>query len=238
MKYPPYKATNGDQDTENTTQLRSSHSYIASEAREPLSHLGHRSIHATKAIHDSAPAKFDTLQRAARIAIEKDVGENCCWTLARAIKAFESETGSHLRSHAELCNAFNVWWNQAKPLLPPETDFHECQDDFINCYRKVISPLGQNVIESAKGAKPSEADLLLYGPKKSKLVALCRELQRIAGEASFFLGVRHAAEAMGTKDLYTARNALSSLVNAGVLVMERKGQLAGRKATRYRFTQL
>lgn len=177
------------------------------------------------------------MQQAARIALERDSGENCCWTLARAVKAFEKQTGKELGSHEELCGAFAVWWGIAKEVLAPDIDFHECQEDFLHCYQKVISPLDQNALEAAKGAVPREADIKLHGPKTAKLVALCRELQRLSSNSEFFLGVRAAAEAMGTQDLYTARNALSALVSAGVLVMEQKGQLAGRKATRYRFIE-
>lgn len=236
MKYPALKRINGSERPENVTQLHSHRATQLTHATQPFSHSGHRSTDATYAIHDSAPARFDTLQRAARVAIETDMGENCCWTFARAVKAFEKET-KPLGTHAELCVAFNSWWLAAKELLPPDADYHEYRDDFLNCYQKVISPLGENALEAAKLAEPTKADLALHGPKKAKLVALCRALQRLSGKAPFFLGVRHAAEAMGTQNLYTARNALNALAAAGVLVMEQKGQLSGRKATRYRFIE-
>lgn len=224
------------QETENITQL---HSHSCHAATDPHSHTSHRSIHATEATHDSAfPASVLTLEDAARLAISKDLGENCCWTYARAVKAFEKHTKRPLSSYEAVRSAFSVWWAAAKNRLPPGADFEEYQDDFIQCYQKALTPLGENSVENALLIPPRKEDELFFGPKKSKLIALCRELQRLSGRSPFFLSVRHAARAMGTKDLYTARNALSALIHSSVLQIEERGQLAGRKATRYRFHRL
>ncbi|MCH8807867.1 MAG: hypothetical protein IH986_17515 [Planctomycetes bacterium] len=73
-------------------------------------------------------------------------------------------------------------------------------------------------------------------PALRLLVALCRELQRAAGDAPFYLSCRTAERLLGVNHM-KAWKWLAGLTNDGVLREVEKGGQAGtaRRATRYRY---
>jgi len=183
-----------------------------------------------------------TLQKAAEMALADNSPGDVVFRFARAVKAFELNTDKRLPKN-ELPAAFEIWWIKAKPTLPPDTDREECLLLFLDAYDKAKTPLGSNAIENAvksvdTSAPPPEAERYA-SPRMKRLVHLCHALQRIAGDASFFLSVRDAARAIGlsAKSLFMVSAFLHGLERDEVLKPVKRGKAGGQKATRYRYVR-
>jgi hypothetical protein len=192
----------------------------------------------TKDTEDVPPlaASVKTLQEAVQLSLKDGLNKDCLFTYARALKAFEVTTDRRLPP-AELQSAFALWWNTAKPTLPPDADFDEWCFIFKDTFAKTHAPLGSNSLEEAirrADANPMPPQAARYtSPKIRHLVAVCYHLQLLQGNSPFFLGVRDAARIVGTKNLYQASAMLSGLVRDGVLIEADKG--TRKRATRFRF---
>jgi hypothetical protein len=66
------------------------------------------------------------------------------------------------------------------------------------------------------------------------LVALCRELQRLAGDNPFFLGCRDAGRLLGVS-FQRAAKWIRRLSRDGIIIRVSKGTQASGKASEYRF---
>jgi hypothetical protein len=179
-----------------------------------------------------------TLLGAAQISLKGGFTSNSIFTLCRALKAFEATNG-HTLTKAEQDSAFSLWWNTAKPLLPRDAEFDEYRFEFERTFEKTRTPLGANplfqAIEQAD-SRPLPPEAARYGsPKIKRLVAVCFQLQRLAGNAPFFIGARGAAIVLGTKKPETGLTTLDGLVRDGILTVVRKGESGGKLATRYRY---
>ena len=202
-----------------------------------------RDIDDTHDTHEVPPlaARVWTLQEAARIALEWQGGGDVVFNFARAVKAFEVTKGSPLPK-GELPGAFSVWWSAAKAIngvLPAGADFEEYLFQFLDSFDRAKTPLGANVIEAAKlsmdkSGPPPEASRYT-SPKIVRLVHLCHELQRIAGDAPFFLSVRSAARIIDCPRYETVLAFLNGLERDGILTLVSKGTLDCRRASRFRF---
>jgi len=194
----------------------------------------------TQATDDVPPlaACVRTLPEAVQVSLKDGVSEQCLFTFARALKAFEFTTRTKLLP-ADLGCAFASWWNAARPLLPGDPDFDEWRFDFENAYSHARSPLGANHLEEAirrADSEPTPSRASRYTSSNIKrLVAACYHLQVLAGDGVFFLSVRDAARILGTKQLMKASAVLAGLVRDGVLTEISKGTPGGRKATRFQF---
>jgi len=207
---------------------------------ELQSYSGIRESQETQETHDSARgATVLSLHQAAQYAIELDLSENCLWTFARAVRLFEINTKTRLPAN-ELENAFNYWWNLAKDHFP-DGERDEFLFQFEDCCAKAKYPLGCNVlaqaIEQAKH-RPAPKEANDFTSAKIKLlIGVCYQLQKGAGENAFFLGVRDAAKLMQCKT-QTAVAFMNGLVTKGILALEQKGTMAGRRASRFRYVAL
>jgi hypothetical protein len=179
-------------------------------------------------------ACVNTLPEAVALSLKDGLTENCLFTFARALKAFEITIGTRLQP-TERENAFTLWWHTAKP---PHADFDECRFDFLNCFAKAKVPLGANplqpAIRLADSKSPPEAGRY-RSPKVRRLIAVCSHLQVLAGENPFFLSVRSVAHIIGTKNLRHASAILGGLVQDRILIEVTKGTPGGQRATRFRF---
>jgi hypothetical protein len=184
--------------------------------------------------------RVTTFQEAAQLSLKDAWNENCLFVFARLLKAFEVTTGNKLKP-ADLASAFSLWWNTAKASswLPADADFDEYRFDFEDKFGKIKTPHGANPLaEAIRRADtqplPPQADRYT-SPKIKRLVAVCFQLQILAGDNLFFLGVRDAARILGTKNLHRANAMLAGLVQDGILTEVEKGIPGGKLATRFRF---
>jgi hypothetical protein len=192
--------------------------------------------------HDKPPiaTRITTVQEAVQLSLKDGWNENCLFVFARLLKAFEITTGSKLKS-ADLASAFSLWWNTAKSSswLPADADFDEYRFDFEDKFGKVKTPHGANPLEEAirrVDIEPLPSQSNRYpSPKLKRLVAVCYQLQILAGDSPFFLGVRPAAKIVGIKSNFKASAMLNGLVQDGVLRVIEKGKRMEKKATRFRF---
>lgn len=181
-----------------------------------------------------------SLQEAVRVALDMGVGENCLFNFARALKALEVTTNFNLPPDQRE-QAFVLWWQTAKPLLPADADSDEYRFLFYDAVTQAKTPLGANPLNEAitrADASPLPAEAARYTSAKLKrLVAVCSHLQVLQGDSPFFLGLRDAASILGTKSLPQARAMLAGLARDGLLTVISKGTPGGRRATRFRFNR-
>ena len=156
--------------------------------------------------------------------------------LARALKAVP-----HL-AHAGfpvLRPIVESWHRLALPVIGTK-DFLETWADFVRGWEKVKHPAGQGPVEEAfrraAARKPPRKAVELYGEKARivKLAALCRELQRAAGDADFYLDCRTAGRLLGVSHV-SAADWLAVLVADGVLELREQGSRQRRRASSYRY---
>ena len=87
----------------------------------------------------------------------------------------------------------------------------------------------------AAETRESPAEAARYEqPELKKLVAICRELQRISGTSPFFLSCRTAGQLLGVNHS-TANRWLYLLAKGGVIVETSKGERSTRRASQYRY---
>jgi hypothetical protein len=118
----------------------------------------------------------------------------------------------------------------------PPVSFDRVWVAFRRRFRKVESPAGEGPIDQiAKRALtaplPPEAERF-SDPTFRSMVALCHELQRIAGNEPFRLTCRAAGATLGISHTH-AHEILDELVDRGVLQVVEKGR--PNRATRYRY---
>ena len=183
-------------------------------------------------------SRVATLPQAVKLSLEGGLKSNSLFIFCRALKAFEITTGVTLPSK-ELDNAFAGWWSEAHPLMPDGSDFDECRYEFQRTFQKTRTPLGSNPLEEAirmADDNPFPVQAERYQSAKIKrLIAVCAQLQSIAGDAAFFLGVRDAAAILGTKKGETGAIFMQGLVSDNILTLIQKGTPGGSRASRYRF---
>jgi len=223
------------------------HALQDTQATEPYSHTAIqpsslRAIHAHHAIEDSAPRRcvntfpaaasmaWDFIERKGEGAKQDDV-----FFFARAIKSVEIATDIRLPVH-EFSKAFSLFWNEGlrRGKLDGE-DFDEWLECLEPAYHRAKYHLFANVLENAICAARPLPENPTHSQRIERLLWVCRELAEENGDGSFFIGYRDAGRVIGTKNLYTARNAFLALCSRGVIRLESKGTNAGRKASRYRF---
>lgn len=157
------------------------------------------------------------------------------FTLARAVKNLESQAA--IFTPAQLRNIFNLWHDRAGVFLRPEQTRDDYFVEFMNAYASAKKPLGDNAINEAwklaqEKPLPPEADIF-EDAKKRRLVALCRELQDIAGKEPFYLSARTVQRLLQLDSHATAARWLRSLCVLQILTEIEKG--SGVRASRYRF---
>jgi len=131
-------------------------------------------------------------------------------------------------------------WHERALLVIGTKEFSETYADFILAWAKVKYPAGNGKIEAVfdlaqKSQSPQKAvQLYDYEESLRLLASLCRELQRQAGDADFFLDCRTAGRLLGVPH-NTAWRWLTILCVDGLLRAGEKGSQAKHKANRYRY---
>ncbi|MDY7108772.1 MAG: bifunctional DNA primase/polymerase [Planctomycetota bacterium] len=156
--------------------------------------------------------------------------------LARALKAIPELAESEPKA---LRATVRKWYELARPALSGEHGWDDVWADFIYAWPRVKWPKGHGpmsqILALVDEAELPAAAMQYDAPETRRLVAVCRELQRAAGDGPFYLSVRKAAEILG-RDLMTAHRRLNLLENDGILDAAEKGSPKTGKATRWRYT--
>lgn len=185
-----------------------------------------------------SPPLCRTIQDAVQLALPNKTHQNNdrLFTLARAVKSLEIQSGNF--TPAQLREVFNQWFKLAAEFLRPEQTREDYMIQFLNAYASAKVPLGEGVIAQAwKSAQenplPPEAVGNFEDGEKRLVVALCRELQIIAGQEPFYLSARTVQQLLKQDGHATAARWLRSLCVLQILTEIEKG--SGIKASRYRF---
>ena len=179
-----------------------------------------------------------TVEQAIVASLPNGPGErnNLEFVLARALKAVPNIADADPQ---ELKLYVKRWHALAVPTMGTKP-FDETWFDFLYGWKKVKFPLGEEpmaqILKRAKDSVYPKAAERYELPALRLLVALCRELQRAAGDAPFYLSCRTAERLLGVNHM-KAWKWLAGLTNDGVLREVEKGGQAGtaRRATRYRY---
>jgi len=156
----------------------------------------------------------------------------CIFEFARALKAIPRLADAPA---SECLPYVKAWHKAALPFIATKP-FEETWSDFIYAWRKVIfarskEPLAKAMARADK-RHPPPVPAHYEDRNTIRLVALCRELQELAGDLSFFLSCRSAGALLGI-DHTTASKRLKMLVTDGVLEVVTAGTHC--KAVRYRY---
>jgi hypothetical protein len=141
-------------------------------------------------------------------------------------------------TESALAHYIAAWHEQALPIIGTK-EFATSEVDLFNAWRNVRTPLiGENsgrVRErSLDGTDPNWFENWTFSRFGKRLMRVCLILQQDAGEASFFLSARKAAEFIAISDQNAAHKLLNDLVRDGKLQLVKKGELKGRMASEWR----
>lgn len=141
----------------------------------------------------------------------------------------------------QLRDIIKLWHDKALPNIRTK-EFEETWIDFLKAWPRIKYAKGEEpmakIFERAVQLEPPKIAVKMY-PEHGKLkvlVALCRELQRAAGDSPFYLSVRTAGRLLNVTPM-TANRWLFLLLSDGVLKLVSKGGAADtvRLASRYRY---
>jgi hypothetical protein len=179
-----------------------------------------------------------TIDEAVQLALPGKAHQNNdrLFTLARAVKTLENQSGKF--TPAQLRDVFSRWYKLAAGLLRSEQTRDEYMTQFLNAYASAKIPLGDGIIRLAwKQAQekllPPEAVENFEDQNMRLVVALCRELQIIAGKEPFYLSARTVQQLLKQDGHATAARWLRSFCVLQILTETEKG--SGVRASRYRF---
>ncbi|MCW5769164.1 MAG: bifunctional DNA primase/polymerase [Phycisphaeraceae bacterium] len=156
--------------------------------------------------------------------------------LARSLKAIEglaAVSGPRVRL---LRPIVKEWHRRAQSQILTK-DLATTWGDFCHAWERVRFAVGADILGAAI-ADAESADpptwAAEYSPACQLLASICRELQRRAGGAPFFLSAATAGRAVGV-DKGTANRWLTAFMGDGAIVLVSKGSAQSGRASRYRY---
>lgn len=179
-----------------------------------------------------------SVEEAISATLPTDVGQRnrCIFEFARTLKAIPALSDA---APADLRELVQRWHAQALPVIGTKP-FEETWIDFLRGWTRVIYPKGtepmaQIFADALKREIPRVAQQYEQ-PDLRILVALCRELQRAAGDGPFYLSCRTAARLLGVSAMTISRWLFLLDVDGILKVAQKGGQPdTPRKATRFRY---
>lgn len=210
----PFAVGLAQRDTERTERLREQSNRETEAIRS-----GGNEREIEKAIASTLPTRFAQRNR-------------LVFELARTLKAIPALGDANAR--AVRCYV-EQWHALALPFIRTKP-FDDTWADFLYAWPRVKYPKGTEpmaqILERADTAEPPAAAMKYDSPETRRLVALCRELQRAAGDSPFFLSCRMAGELLGIDHMMAWRR-LFLLEADGLIQTVKPGTKT--KATRYRY---
>lgn len=158
-------------------------------------------------------------------------------TLARGVKALEAQAGK-LFTPDQHRDIHKQWLTLSAQFLRPGQTHEEYFMEYLNAYKLAKYPLGSMAVAKAleaakKNPLPPSALCWTANPELRLLVAICRELQDIAGEEPFYLSARTVQHLFKHPTHSTGAKWLRSLCVMQILEEVQKG--TGMRATRYHY---
>ncbi len=192
---------------------------------------------------EGEPGGFD-VGKVVEPAIPAKAHENNArlFTLARSVLAVEKGLGRKF-SYEELRTAFAEWYRRvaSKGLLREGQSRDEYWMEFMRGLENAKYPLGEGTLpaawEAAQRGPPPKIAEQFEDPAVRRLVALCRELQRAAGDKPFYLSCRIAQGLLNLPTHRKANDWLRALASKRVKIIEEveKGSAKTHHASRFRY---
>jgi len=166
------------------------------------------------------------------------------WKLLRDLTGIEEEIGRQLEV-ADILMAFKEWYRLSQPLLEPAKTYDDYLTEFLAGFSKVRVPTGKgDTINKALAAvaqlSVSELPIIAGLPNASeamrRVAGLHREISRLTGGNTYFLGCRDAAKACPGLTYQKANQINRALDRLGVIKIVRVGdERPNGKATEFRY---
>lgn len=159
---------------------------------------------------------------------------DCAFKFARALKFHPQLFGADV---GDLIPHLRRWHERALPTIGTEY-FDDTLYDFLRGMENARLPLCDNALEivlerAERAGTPPEAEQF-ENPQVRRLAALCKELQRFAGDKPFFLSRRTAARLLD-KPLASVDRWMSILEFTKLLDVTKRGCNETKKANRFRY---
>lgn len=187
---------------------------------------------------DAIEVCVESVEEAVEIALPSRIHRNNdkLFILARAVKTLELRSGKF--TEQGLRGVFDEWFTRSADFLRPGQTKDEYLIEFLNAYASARTPLGADVISKAwklaqENPLPPEAVEKFEDEEKRLAVALCRELQILAGEQPFFLSCRTLARLLNHDGHAKAARWLRAFCVLKILKESEKGKRD--RASRYHY---
>jgi hypothetical protein len=146
------------------------------------------------------------------VVTAKGTGNAMAFRLARAIKHRKFTT-------MQIEEIFQLWFEKSKSLLPPDDDESKSLETFHRQIKRVrfTEPALHAAIERARTTKPPFIAARDGDDEIELLAALCRELQRDAGDKPFICPVSVAQQFLGLRFATAANRLLHELEDEKVI---------------------
>ena len=178
-----------------------------------------------------------TIEQALAISTPTRVHENnaLLFTLARAVKALEEQETKF--KPAQLKDIFQQWYARSVKFLRPGQTKEDYMIEFMKAYQRAKYPLGSVIIPKAwklaqEQPLPPEA-AQFEEPKRQLLVALCKQLQILAGNEPFYLSARTVQGLFKQESHSTAATWLQAFCTLQIIKKVQQGNT--KRATRYKY---
>jgi hypothetical protein len=178
-----------------------------------------------------------TIEEALALTTPTRVHENnrLLFILARAVKALEEQDKRFTPS--QLKDIFGQWYARSVKFLRPGLSREDYMVEFMKAYQRAKYPLGSVVIPKAwklaqEQPLPPEAKQF-EDPKRQLLVALCKQLQALAGTEPFYLSARTVQRLFEQDTHSTAATWLHAFCALQIIQNVQPGN--AKRATRYRY---
>jgi hypothetical protein len=178
----------------------------------------------------------EVIEAAVRRALPSETGQRnrLIFRLARELKAIAALADAQ---PSDLMSMVRRWHKLASPIIGTKP-WDDTWFDFLYAWPRVKYPAGQEPVarafERAAAAEPPAVAGQFERPEVKLLTAACRELQRTAVDAPFFLDARTAAKFLKI-DHSTAWRWLRGLCDSGILQLVAVGDHKSHRASRYRY---
>ena len=164
---------------------------------------------------------------------------NYMFNYARIIKTIELKRINRSVTSSELESLYELWKLLAEDKIGHDTLLYEFFTDFTSIYLSTKVPHDEGIVEEAarraKESPPVKLPMKRIDKHTQFLANICLELHRLSCGGAFHLAVRKANEFIPSLSPQSINNKLRTLTFFGVLEEIEKGQLVGRKASKYRY---
>jgi hypothetical protein len=196
------------------------------------------SVDSVDSVHSVVVESVEDALHYARVTHQHQSNDRI-FSLVRAIKTLERNRNGKF-TPPELRDAFNQWYEASKANLRPGNTKQNYFLEFMRAYECAKRPIDESVLDDAwaravSETLPTEALEFAEYPDFQRLIALCRQLQILAGKQPFYLSCRVVQKLFNLDNHTTGWKWLRTLCALRIIEVAKQGDT--RRATRYLYLQ-